>query len=115
MLDLLHQLIVAVAASLSVETYDVYAVTAIGLVSLACGLVGPFIVGNRMAFFSDAMAHTAFAGAALGVLVLLLAVNPASTQNAGASSWIIPLVMVAFGIVVGVGIAFVRERTGLSA
>jgi zinc transport system permease protein len=115
MLDALHELIVSVAASLDVETYDVYAVAAIGLVSLACGLVGPFIVGNRMAFFSDAMAHTAFAGAALGVLVLLLAVNPASTQNAGASAWIIPLVMVVFGIIVGLGIAFVRERTGLSA
>src|SRR5437667_9042171 len=114
MLDAIQDLIGTTARHLNVETYDVTALLAIGLVSLACGLVGPFIVGNRMAFFSDAMAHTAFAGAALGVLVLLLAVNPASTQNAGASTWIIPLVMVAFGIVVGVGIAFVRERTGLS-
>ena len=27
-----------------------------------CGMVGALVVGNRMAFFSDAMAHCAFAG-----------------------------------------------------
>jgi len=61
------------------------------------------------------MAHTAFAGTALGVLVLLIAVNPASTLDAGGDSWIIPVVMVAFGIAAGLGIAFVRDRTGLTA
>lgn len=99
------------AAGIDAHIYDVAAVLALGLVSLACGLIGPFIVGNRMAFFSDAMAHTAFAGAALGMLALLLAVNPVTDAHA----WIISAVMAGFGILVGLAIAFVRERTGLSA
>ncbi len=115
MIDALASLLSDAAASLDVIAFEVHAVVAIGLVSVACGLVGPFIVGNRMAFFSDAMAHTAFAGAALGVLVLLLVFNPASTLAADADPWVIPAVMVAFGIVAGLGIAFVRDRTGLTA
>ncbi|CAN5288445.1 metal ABC transporter permease [soil metagenome] len=115
MLDTLARFLIQIADTLNVPIFDVRAVVAIGLVSLACGLVGSFVVGNRMAFFSDAMAHTAFAGAALGVLMILLIFRPGSTHDAGDHEWVIPLVMVAFGIVVGLAIAFVRERTGLTA
>jgi zinc transport system permease protein len=67
-----------------------------------------------MAFFSDAMAHTAFAGVALALLGIVLAAGVRSTQEAGQYEWIIPLVMVAIGATVGLGIGWVRERTGLT-
>src|SRR5262249_2303754 len=46
--------------------YEVRPALAILLVGLVCGAVGSLVVGNRMAFFSDALAHCAFAGVALG-------------------------------------------------
>ncbi|HEY8504397.1 MAG TPA: metal ABC transporter permease [Gemmataceae bacterium] len=82
------------------------------LVSLICGMVGAQVIGSRMAFFSDAMAHCAFAGVALG-LVLTLLTDP-SGQGA-MIEWFVPLVMVAFSGAVGIGIAFVRERTELAS
>jgi zinc transport system permease protein len=80
------------------------------LVGVICGSVGAQVVGNRMAFFSDALAHCAFAGVALAVLVLLLA----GVRGAGVQGWI-TLIMVVFGVVVGLLIAFVRENTGLAS
>jgi zinc transport system permease protein len=44
--------------------YNIHSLLAVLLVSLACGAVGALVVGNRMAFFSDALAHCAFAGIA---------------------------------------------------
>jgi zinc transport system permease protein len=87
--------------------FFVQGLLAVILVSLICGAVGSLVVGNRMAFFSDALAHTAFAGVALGLLLGL------ATDAVGAqfTLWI-TLVMVVFGIVVGLLIAFVREKTG---
>ena len=64
-----------------------------------------------MAFFSDAMAHCAFAGVALGILItMILAPGHRSDYD-----WVVPLVMVTIGILVGLGIAFVREMTGLAS
>jgi zinc transport system permease protein len=103
------------AADLGVARLDVNGVLAVALVGLVCGLVGALVTGNRMAFFSDAMAHCAFAGTALGVLsVLLTDPGVTSLDAAAAAGWRIPLVMVGFGAVVGVGIAFFRERSGLT-
>src|SRR5437879_1144515 len=51
---------------------NVLGLLAVILVSLICGAVGSLVVGNRMAFFSDALAHTAFAGISLGFLTALL-------------------------------------------
>ncbi len=42
--------------------FHVYGLLAVLLVSATCGAVGSLVVGNRMAFFSDALAHCAFAG-----------------------------------------------------
>jgi zinc transport system permease protein len=84
----------------------VRALVIVVLVSLICGSVGSLVVGNRMAFFSDALAHCAFAGVTLGMLLALGA--------AGHEWWILPVVTVLFGVAVGVAIAFVRERTGLA-
>src|SRR5262245_60015329 len=55
---------------LSYSVY-IYSLLAVVLVSLVCGSVGSLVVGNRMSFFSDALAHCAFAGVALGILTAL--------------------------------------------
>ncbi|MFC1633088.1 metal ABC transporter permease, partial [Patescibacteria group bacterium] len=39
------------------------------IVAVLAGLLGVFVVLRRMAFFSDAMAHIALAGIAIGLLV----------------------------------------------
>jgi zinc transport system permease protein len=82
------------------------------LVSLTCGAVGSLVVGGRMAFFSDALAHCAFAGVSIGFL--LFQILPAS-YRAPTEFWnhVTP-VMIAFGLLVGLGIALVRQSTGLA-
>ncbi len=76
---------------------------------LLCGIVGAMVVGNRMAFFSDAMAHCAFAGIALGYLTVLYGQGDKAT-----AAWLVPMVMVAFGVAVGMAMVYVRDRTGLA-
>lgn len=112
--ETINGLIQSVARTLGVGTFDVVALTSITLVCLACGLVGSLVIGNRMAFFSDAMAHTAFAGIALGLLSILFLARPRSTQEADPYLWVIPLIMIGVGVAAGFAIEFVRERTGLS-
>jgi len=80
------------------------------LASLVCGAVGSLVVGNRMAFFSDALAHNAFAGVALGLLTALFFGVPRDHFW----SWVTPI-MIVFGVLVGMSIAFVRERTDLAS
>lgn len=85
---------------------------AVLLVCLICGAVGSMVVGNRMAFFSDALAHCAFAGVALGLLMAFIA---DADRSGFFYQWGITIVMVVFGIAVGIAIAFVRERTSLAS
>jgi zinc transport system permease protein len=93
--------------------FNIRALLALVLVGLTCGAVGSLVVGGRMAFFSDALAHCAFASVSIGFLlfVALLAKHyPASTFW----DWVTS-VMVAFGLAVAYGIVAVRERTGLAS
>jgi zinc transport system permease protein len=93
-------------------TFNIKCLIAVILVSLICGAVGSIVVGNRMAFFSDALVHCAWAGAALGFLLGYLG------QAAKESEFYItgiPMIMVALGIIVGAGIAFVRDKSGLAS
>jgi len=92
--------------------FDFRALLSVLLVTTICGMVGALVVGNRMAFFSDAMAHCAFAGVALGILLTLVL---GSGKHPEAYRWLIPLVMVAFGAMVGLAIAFVKEKTDLAS
>ena len=89
---------------------NILGLIAVILVSLVCGAVGSLVVGNRMAFFSDALAHTAFAGIALGFLTAILA----GAVGRDFFDWATPI-MVVFGILVGLGIAYVQERTSLAS
>ncbi len=72
----------------------------IGLLLLApmAAATGIQVVNFRMAFFADAISHSAFAGVAIGIL---LALNP---------HWTMPLLALA----VGLGIMFVQRRSPLS-
>jgi zinc transport system permease protein len=107
--DWLFDAVARVADALGTDTFVVKGVLAILLVCGLCGMLGSMVVGNRMAFFSDAMAHCAFAGVTLGVLSVILA-NGGREMGA----WLVPLVMVAIGVAAGVGMVFIRERTGLA-
>ena len=99
---------------LGVSTFDLNPLIAVVLIGLTCGLVGSLVVGNRMAFFSDAMAHTAFAGAALALVGVVVVAGVRSPREADPYLWSVPLVMAVFGSLVGAAIAWVRERTGLT-
>lgn len=90
-------------------TFVVKGVIAIFLVCGLCGMLGSMVVGNRMAFFSDAMAHCAFAGVALGYLSVLL-----SHGDRNMIAWLVPLIMVTLGVAAGVGMVYVRDQTGLA-
>ncbi|HUH96954.1 MAG TPA: metal ABC transporter permease [Anaerolineales bacterium] len=72
----------------------------VGLLLLApmVALMGVQVVNFRMAFFADAISHSAFTGVALG---LILAINP---------HWTMP----AFGLLVGLAIVAGQRRSALS-
>lgn len=108
----MHDFLVFLSNLFQLELFYVKAYVAVILVSASCGLVGSIIVGNRMAFFSDAMAHCAFAGVTLGMLITLFAGYRKDDPDL---QWIIPAIMVSFGGLVGVAIAFVREHTSLTS
>ena len=73
----------------------------VGLVLLAplAAAMGVQVVNFRMAFFSDAISHSAFAGVALGLIVAL---DP-------------QLTMLAFGVLVGLAIAVLQRLSTLSS
>ena len=73
----------------------------LGLLLLApmAAVMGIVVVNFRMAFFADAISHSAFAGVALG---LIFSVDP---------GWTMP----AFGMLVGLGIMILQRHTNLSS
>jgi zinc transport system permease protein len=97
----------------AVYPFEVRALLAILLVSFSCGIVGSLVVGNRMAFFSDAMAHTAFAGVAFSLLAIVAMAGVSTPRQAEPYLWIVPWAMCGIGAAAGITIAFVRERTNL--
>lgn len=110
--DVTFTLIDQIAQFLGWHGYELKSLLSVLLVSAVCGMVGSLVVGNRMAFFSDAMSHCAFAGISLGlVLTSVSGIDPESEKF----SWIVPLAMSGFGVLVGIGIAFVRQYTSLAS
>lgn len=76
------------------------ALLAVLLVTPLFGMLGTMAVNNKMAFFSDALGHSAMTGIALGVML-------------GAGDPII--CMLAFGVLFGLGIRKVKSSTKASA
>ena len=74
------------------------ALVALLLLSPMTAAMGVQVVNFRMAFFSDAVSHSAFAGVALG---LLFSTSPL---------WTMPV----FGLMVGLGILAVQRKSALS-
>ena len=110
--DWLIDLFNSFADTTGIPPFMAKGVLAVLLVCLVCGMVGSLVVGNRMAFFSDAMAHCAFAGVALGVLSVIFAGHGKDEDMLAA---VVPLAMVVFGALVGAGIVYVREQTSLAS
>ena len=102
------------AAALGTDTLFLNPLIAVVLLGITCGSIGSTVVGNRMAFFSDAMAHTAFAGVALAVLSVIFFAGIRSTRGADPYLWVVLPVMIGTGTVVGVLMTAARERTGLT-
>ncbi len=114
MVEVFEALRIQTAQAVGWELHELTALIAITLVGLVCGSVGTLVVGNRMSFFSDAMAHCAFAGVALGILSVLL-LDPVNRRiDDSPYRWLVPLIMILFGAAVGVGIAYFRERSNLA-
>jgi zinc transport system permease protein len=96
--------------------FNIRTLLALVLVSLCCGAIGSLVVGGRMAFFSDALAHCSFAGISIGFLLFLLfgpEGRDATTQRLF-WDWV-TVIMVVFGMIAGCGIVWVRTITGLSS
>ncbi|MCU0722743.1 MAG: metal ABC transporter permease [Planctomycetes bacterium] len=80
-------------------SYMKQALAAMLLAAPLCAALGVQVVNQRMAFFADAVSHSAFTGVALG---LLFHVHPVVT-------------MVAFGLLVGLAVTRVRAGTELAS
>lgn len=75
-----------------------YSFVEVLIICLLAGIMGVFVVNYRLAFFSDAISHSAFTGVALG---LLSGINPVVT-------------VVVFGVVMGFLVIYFREKTGIA-
>ena len=102
------------AEALGTDGFVLNPLIAVVLLGVTCGCIGSTVVGNRMAFFSDAMAHTAFAGVALAVLCVIVLFGVRTTLEAGPYLWVVLPVMIATGVVGAVLMTAARERTGLT-
>ncbi len=76
------------------------ALLAVIIVTPCFGLVGTMVVGNRMAFFSDVIGHSALTGIAIGVIFGFADVRPA---------------MIVFAVLLAVVINIFLERTKASS
>jgi zinc transport system permease protein len=75
------------------------ALVAVVLVCPLCATMGVMVVNRQMAFFSEAISHSAFTGIAIGMMLGMRSPLPA---------------MVGFCLLVGLGIAMVRDRSALA-
>ncbi|HNX25377.1 MAG TPA: metal ABC transporter permease [Spirochaetota bacterium] len=70
------------------------------IVTPCFGLVGTMVVGNRMAFFSDVIGHSALTGIAIGVIMGFSDVRP---------------VMIIFAVLLSISINIILEKTKASS
>lgn len=76
------------------------ALLAVIIVTPCFGLVGTMVVGNRMAFFSDVIGHSALTGIAVGVVMGFTDVRP---------------VMIIFAVILSLAINIILEKTKASS
>jgi len=85
------------------------------LVSIACGIVGTFVVTKRIVFISGGIAHAAYGGIGLGYyvnysLLPVLFANSASFSNNRPGSW--PLIgAILFSLLAAVIMGLIQRRT----
>lgn len=88
----------------------------VGLLLLAplCATIGIQVINFRLAFFAEAVGHSAFTGIALG-LGLAAALGQAGPGSGAASgdTWALGA-MVIFGVLVALAITFYRRQSGLA-
>lgn len=111
----IKQTVYWLADQLRVSLTDIRPPVGLLCVAVACGACGSLVVGNRMAFFSDAMAHTAVAGVTVAVLGMVLFAGVNQSGQLDQYRTVIPLVMAVVGAVVGLTIAIIQEKTSLSS
>ena len=78
------------------------------LLAPMCAAIGVPVVNFRLAFFSDAISHSAFTGVAVGLLLSEFA-------RSHGGSFDPRITLIGFGLIVAFGIAMVRRRTDLSS
>lgn len=86
------------------------------LVSIACGIVGTYVVVNRIVFLSGGIAHTAYGGIGLGYLVkysVVPALFPTSTAALDPRPGYFPLAgAILFSLLAALAMGWVQRRTG---
>lgn len=78
-----------------------------------CAALGVKVVNFRMAFFSDAISHSAFTGVVIGFVIVRLLWHTSPDID----YWdriIPPITLIAFGLIVAAGITALKRRTELS-
>ncbi len=99
-MELIYNIFSLLPFSWAEYKFMVNAVVAVLLIAPLMGVLGTFAVNNKMAFFSDALGHSAFTGVAIGVLL-------------GVKNELISLV--AFGVLVALIITRVKNKGNTSA
>ncbi len=75
-----------------------YSLVEVVLICFIAGMMGVFVVNYRLAFFSDAISHSAFTGVALG---LISGINPMIS-------------VVLFGVLIGLLVVYFRAKTTMA-
>lgn len=100
MIDLWYKVIELLPFSWVSYEFMKNALLSVIIVTPCFGLVGTMVVGNRMAFFSDVIGHSALTGIAIGVIMGFSDVRP---------------VMIIFAVVLSVAINVILEKTKASS
>jgi len=100
MMDLWYRVVELLPFSWVSYEFMKNALLSVIIVTPCFGLVGTMVVGNRMAFFSDVIGHSALTGIAIGVILGFTDVRP---------------VMIIFAVILSVAINLILEKTKASS
>lgn len=100
MIDIWYSLVELLPFSWVSYDFMKNALLSVIIVTPCFGLVGTMVVGNRMAFFSDVIGHSALTGIAIGVVLGFTDVRP---------------VMIIFAVILSVAINLILEKTKASS